>query len=71
VAPIIEKTFPGEPSNLKALVLLILGFILAFYSRMVSFFWQKLFHGDKDLFSEPCSKLIDDTDELAASPQNN
>ena len=60
VAPLIQKEFPDESSRYKGVLILLLGFSLAFHSRMLSFFWQKLFHGDKDLFSEPCGKLVND-----------
>jgi hypothetical protein len=63
VAPLIERKFPDEASQYKAIIFLLLGFTLAFHTRMLSFFWQKMFHGDKDHFSEPCSKLIDDQSE--------
>ena len=57
VAPLIEKEYPNEP-RIKGIIVLGLGFNLAFHSSLVSFFWNKIFHGDKDLLSEPCSKLI-------------
>ncbi len=65
VAPLIERKFPDEASQYRAFIVLLLGFTLAFHTRMLSFFWQKMFHGDKDHFSEPCSKLIDDQTEAA------
>ena len=60
VVPLIDRKFPGETTRYKAIVVVLLGFTVGFYSRIVSFFWQKIFHGDKNLFCEPCSKLIDD-----------
>ena len=57
VAPLIKKEYPNEP-RIKGIIVLGLGFNLAFHSNLVSFFWNKIFHGDKDLLSEPCSKLI-------------
>ena len=58
VAPLIEKKFEGE-SRIKGALILLLGFSMAFHSNLLSFFWNKIFHGDKDLLSEPCSKLTD------------
>ena len=58
VAPLIEKKFEGE-SRIKGALILLLGFSMAFHSNLLSFFWNKIFHGDKDLLSEPCSKLMD------------
>ena len=63
VVPLIDRKFPDETTRYKAIVVVLLGFTVGFYSRVLSFFWQKLFHGDKNLFSEPCSKLIDDQTE--------
>jgi hypothetical protein len=55
VAPAIEGQFSDE--SLKGGVVILNGFRLAFHTRLVLFFWDKMFHGDKDLFTEPCSKL--------------
>ena len=57
VAPLIEKEYPEEP-RIKGIIMIGLGFNLAFHSHLVSFFWDKMFHGDKDLLSDPGSKLI-------------
>ena len=48
VAPIIEKKFPDE--LLKAFVVLILGFILAFYSRWFLSFGKSCFMVPKTSF---------------------
>ena len=60
VAPLIEKRFPDNSLQYKPIHVLLLGFTLAFYWRVLCFFWKKLFHGNSDLFSEPYGKLIDD-----------
>ena len=60
VVPLIDRKYPGQITHYKAIFIVLLGFTVGFYSRVLSFFWQKMFHGDKNLFSEPCSKLIDD-----------
>ena len=60
VVPLLDEGFPDETTEYKVIVVVIIGFTLCFHSRVLSFFWQKLFHGDKDLFCEPCSKLLDD-----------
>ena len=57
VAALIEKEYPEEP-RIKGIIMIGLGFNLAFHSHLVSFFWDKMFHGDKDLLSDPGSKLI-------------
>jgi hypothetical protein len=60
VAPLIEKRYPENALQYKPIHVLLLGFTLAFYSKVLSFFWQKLFHGNEDLFSEKYEKLVDD-----------
>ena len=58
VAPLIQHNFPDESRKFRGLVVIVIGFRLAFHLRILSFFWQKLFHGEKDLFSEPNEKLV-------------
>ena len=56
VVPVFEGRFPYE--SMKGLSVIFLGFRLAFHTRLVYFFWDKICHGDKDTFSEPCSKFL-------------
>ena len=63
VVPLIDRKFPDETTRYKAIVVVLLGFTVGFHSQILSFFWQKMFHGDRNFFSEPCSKLIDDQTE--------
>ncbi|CAB4010060.1 Hypothetical predicted protein [Paramuricea clavata] len=65
VVPVIEGRFPYE--SMKGLSVIFLGFRLAFHARLVYFFWDKICHGDKDTFSEPCSKLEDDQTGLTTT----
>ena len=58
IAPVIERQFPDE--SLKGFVAVLSGLRLAFHSRLFQFFWEKLFHGDKDLFSESYCNLEDE-----------
>jgi hypothetical protein len=64
IAPLVD---PGE--NFKALILILSGFRLAFHSRLLTFFWEKLFHGDKDLFCSPCSNV--DGEHICTSNKKN
>ena len=57
VAPLIQRTFPQESGTYWGGMVIIIGFVLAFHARLLTFFWQKLFHGEKDLFSEPSTRL--------------
>ena len=58
VAPLIQSNFPVEYGRFRGVMVIVIGFRLAFHLRLLSFFWHKLFHGDKDLFSEPHGKLL-------------
>jgi hypothetical protein len=58
VAPLIQSNFPEEYGQFRGVMVIVIGFRLAFHLRLLSFFWHKLFHGDKDLFSEPHGKLL-------------
>jgi hypothetical protein len=59
VAPVIERRFPHK--FLKGLIVILSGLRLAYHSRLFYFFWDKMFHGNRDLFSEPSSKLKEAT----------
>ena len=67
VAPLIQNKFPEESGKYWGGMVILIGFRMAFHARLLSFFWQKFFHGEKDLFSEPSAKLEDKPDE----PQKN
>ena len=57
VAPAIEGQFSDE--SLKGIIVILSGFRLAYHTRLLRFFWNKMFHGDTDLFSGPFTKLIE------------
>ena len=59
VAPLIEKQYEGDSWRFHGVVVFFIAFSFAFHSRMLSLYWNKIFHGDKDLLSEPCAKLSD------------
>ena len=60
VAPLLQHNFPDKSGHFRGVLVIVIGFRLAFHLRLLSFFWQKLFHGEKDLFSEPNDKLLDE-----------
>jgi hypothetical protein len=60
VAPLIKKRFQDESSQFKGALIFLIGFSFAFHSRLLSFYWKKIFHGEKDLLSEPRTKLPDE-----------
>ena len=73
VAPLIKNKFPDNSLQYKPIHVLLLGFTFAFYSSVLSFFWQKLFHGNDDLFSKKYEKLVDDQTGRtppASTPEN-
>ena len=57
VAPLVQGKVQGDAVELNGFVLLLLGTNVAFRTRLLAFFWNKIFHGDKDLMSEPSTKL--------------
>ena len=59
VAPLIQSKFADEASQFRGVMVIVIGFTLGLHARLFSFFWQKLFHGEKDLFSEPSDRLIE------------
>lgn len=61
IAPIITEKHKQETRPFHAYILIGLGIRVAFKTRMLAFFWDKIFHGNKDLFSEPSMEL--ETDE--------
>ena len=60
VAPLIQNNFPDESGKFWGVMVILIGFRLALHVRLLSFFWQKLFHGERDLLSEPSIKLFDE-----------
>ena len=58
VAPLIQNTLPDESEKYRGVMVIVIGFTLAFHVRILTFFWQKIFHGEKDLFTEPNKRLV-------------
>lgn len=63
VAPLIQNKFPDESNQFRGVMVIVIGFRLAFHVRVLSFFWEKIFHGEKDLFTEPNDRLIEESPE--------
>ena len=61
VAPLMQSKFTDEAGQFRGVMVIVIGFTLGLHARLFSFFWQKLFHGEKDLFSEPSDKLMEET----------
>jgi hypothetical protein len=59
VAPLMTSKFTDEAGQFRGVMVIVIGFTLGLHARLFSFFWQKLFHGEKDLFSEPSEKLLE------------
>ena len=58
VAPLIEGNFHEIATHeMHGFVLILLGINVAFQTRLLVFFWYKIFHGNSDLFFEPRRKL--------------
>ena len=50
---VLPPVFDHTGGDYEALVLIAFGFKVALSSQCLTFFLEKIFHGDKDLFSEP------------------
>ena len=61
VAPLIQNTLPDESEKYRGVMVIVIGFRLAFHVRILTFYWQKLFHGEKDLFTEPNEKVVEES----------
>lgn len=59
VAPLIENNFPDESVQLRGVMMIVIGFRLAFHVSLLSFLWDKIFHGETDFFSEPDPDLLE------------
>ena len=70
VAPVIESKFGKEYGTLRGIMVIIIGFKVGLHTRLASFFWQKIFHGRKDLFSEPSDNLIEKPMEYKTTKRN-
>ena len=70
VAPLIESRFGKEYGTFRGVMVIIIGFKVGLHTRLASFFWQKIFHGRKDLFAEPNDSLIEEPMEYEATKQN-
>lgn len=57
VAPLVQGKYQEDATELNGFVLILLGINVAFRARLLAFFWNKIFHGDRDLMSEPTTKL--------------
>ena len=70
VAPLIQNKFPAESGQYWGAMVILIGFRMAFHARLLSFFWQKIFHGEKDLLTEPSENLQDEPPRALASQTN-
>ena len=69
VTPLINGKFSDEVVEFKGLVVALLGIRVAFNGRLLLFFWNKIFHGHKDLFSEPNRLLTQPVVRVMQCPQ--
>ena len=70
VAPIIESTFGKEYGTFRGVMVIVIGFKIGLHTRMAFFFWEKIFYGGKDLFSEPGNSLIEEPMEYKTTGRN-
>ena len=69
VTPLINGKSSNEAVELNGLVVTLLGIRVAFNGRLLLFFWNKIFHGHKDLFSEPNRLLTQPVVRVMQCPQ--
>ena len=69
VVPLIQSRFSDDYGQFWGVMMIVIGFRLGFHARLQSFFWEKLFHGEYDLFAEPSDKLLEEP--LEKKQQNN
>ena len=60
VIPLLEVEFGKEYGAFRGVMVIVIGFDVGLHTRLASFFWQKVFYGEKDLFSEPSDNLIEE-----------
>ena len=60
----LHNNFSKSYSQYSGLMVILIGFNLAFHARLLTFFWEKIFHGNKDLFAEPGDDLVEEKDPL-------
>ena len=69
VVPKIQKKYKGQFSD--GVILLLLAFRVLFITRLLSFFWSKVFHRNKDFFSDQNPRLVDDEMQPILKSGNN
>ena len=55
------KTTLQTMVQLRGVMVIVIGFRLAFHVSLLTFFWEKIYHGEADLFSEPDKNLLETT----------
>ena len=69
VVPVIQSRFSDDYGQFWGVMMIVTGFRVGFHARLQFFFWEKLFHGEYDLFAEPSDKLLEEP--LEKKQQNN
>ena len=70
IDPFLEKNYSPSYSPYWGLMVIIIGFDLAFHVRLLTFFWEKIFYGNRDLFAEPGDDMVID-EECSLEPGQN
>ena len=71
LAPLMADKYAHKGDHFHAVALILVGIRVAFDTRMFSFFLYKIFHGNRDLFSEPSNKLQLPSDTAEEFPMKN
>ena len=70
VVPLIKSRFGKEYGTFRGVMVIVISFNVGLQTRIATFFWQKVFHGGKDLFSEPSHNLIEEPIERKTTKRN-
>ena len=70
VVPVIANSFGKEYGAFRGVIVILIGFDLGLHTRLASFFWEKIFYGGKDLFSEPSDNLIEEPIKYETTKHN-
>ncbi|XP_028393323.1 uncharacterized protein LOC114517720 [Dendronephthya gigantea] len=61
--PFLQKNYSHSLSPYWGLMVIIIGFDLAFHARLLTFYWEKIFYGNRDLFAEPGGDMVFDEED--------
>ncbi|XP_028393324.1 uncharacterized protein LOC114517721 [Dendronephthya gigantea] len=61
--PFLQRNYSHSYSPYWGLIVIIIGFNLAFHARLLTFYYEKIFYGNRDLFAEPGGDMVFDEED--------